>query len=584
MAYLDEAGLAYYDGKIKDWMVSDAEVTAAGSTAGRTLPERFADVVNVKDFGAKGDGVTDDTAAFQAAAAVANGRHVFVPQGSVKLSESVSGKFFSDGEVTFTGYPIAVDVVTKDLSLKDNPIFAHLYSFTDIDESYGFLCQGIARSGDYLFIPTNQSGHNLTRLYKIDTTNKTRTYVNLASGKHFGSITIYNNKLYIVDNSSPSNIYVYNFDLTLNTIISLDFYLACIAYDEKRDCFWFLTSNGSSISMSQYSTSLESTEYSFTLPDNAYYAVVQDFCVYDGMFYFTRSHTWLESAIIFVTDVEGNIKKTYFLDDSFGEIEGLYLTSGHGLDVACNGTKKNISIYNADVFNDVLLTKPESPFRNIGGLRAVGNYKPLFYIYADASYSGNDSDGSSAKPFKSLVEAFDYVVVRNAKAQTGVVLSITGDFSSEEAITVYGFNGSLFVLGESTSTTKVNSLNFESCDYIQLSNIDFKCSPPASTGMGVAVTNCAVVDLRALSFSPSTKLATACFNAMRSVVYFVASCTFTNAVNGVRLYQSIASIGVDNTYTSCDISVMAYYSLIYGTADRMSTVTSSGSSVKLTAS
>ena len=42
-------------------------VRALGSTTSRTLSARFADTVNVKDFGAVGDGVADDTSAIQAA-------------------------------------------------------------------------------------------------------------------------------------------------------------------------------------------------------------------------------------------------------------------------------------------------------------------------------------------------------------------------------------------------------------------------------------------------------------------------------------------------------------------------------------
>jgi hypothetical protein len=58
-------------------------VTATGSTTARTLANRFADVVNVKDFGAVGDGVTNDRAAIQLAidSIGSAGGTVFIPNG-----------------------------------------------------------------------------------------------------------------------------------------------------------------------------------------------------------------------------------------------------------------------------------------------------------------------------------------------------------------------------------------------------------------------------------------------------------------------------------------------------------------------
>lgn len=70
--------------------ISNRVVKASGSTKLRTLGERFADVVNVKDFGAVGDGVHDDTAAIQAACD-SGSKHVFFPAGDYLLtSKSVS--------------------------------------------------------------------------------------------------------------------------------------------------------------------------------------------------------------------------------------------------------------------------------------------------------------------------------------------------------------------------------------------------------------------------------------------------------------------------------------------------------------
>src|SRR5512146_739088 len=63
----------------------DAEIVASGARTSRTLPEWFADEIKVKATGAACDGVTDDSAAFARAMALAEARGggtVVMPEGT----------------------------------------------------------------------------------------------------------------------------------------------------------------------------------------------------------------------------------------------------------------------------------------------------------------------------------------------------------------------------------------------------------------------------------------------------------------------------------------------------------------------
>lgn len=76
---------------------------AIGSSINRTAQQKMAEIPSVKDFGATGDGVTNDAPAFAAAWAATSPQAVYVPAGSYAITGSVTGKFFSFGAVTVVG-------------------------------------------------------------------------------------------------------------------------------------------------------------------------------------------------------------------------------------------------------------------------------------------------------------------------------------------------------------------------------------------------------------------------------------------------------------------------------------------------
>jgi hypothetical protein len=89
---------------------SSSTALATGSTTARTLANRFADVVNVLDFGAVGDGVTDDTAAIQAAFNSSKDS-IYFPEGLYKITANLArsgntqiiGQGLNSSKIIFSG-------------------------------------------------------------------------------------------------------------------------------------------------------------------------------------------------------------------------------------------------------------------------------------------------------------------------------------------------------------------------------------------------------------------------------------------------------------------------------------------------
>lgn len=71
--------------------ISQSPVISTGTTEPRDLSDRFSDCLNVRDFGARGDGITDDTEAIQKAinVSVIKKASCFIPSGDYLISKDI---------------------------------------------------------------------------------------------------------------------------------------------------------------------------------------------------------------------------------------------------------------------------------------------------------------------------------------------------------------------------------------------------------------------------------------------------------------------------------------------------------------
>ncbi|MEM6372519.1 MAG: glycosyl hydrolase family 28-related protein [Pseudomonadota bacterium] len=121
--------------RIDDIVIEDASSIFLGDVVS---------TVDVRDFGAVGDGVTDDSDAFDAANAAANGRTILVPEGTFRLEKDVA----FDHLVKFEGQ-LSMPVDKMLLLRKSYDVPTYIEAFGDEGEAFRKAFQALLNSSDH---------------------------------------------------------------------------------------------------------------------------------------------------------------------------------------------------------------------------------------------------------------------------------------------------------------------------------------------------------------------------------------------------------------------------------------------------
>ncbi len=101
-------------------------------------------MVDVRDFGAIGDGSTDDSAAFEAADAAANGRLVLVSEGNYRLANDVT----IENHIRFEG-TVTQPRAKRFILRKDYHLQAYIDAFGDEEEAFKKAFQALMNFADH---------------------------------------------------------------------------------------------------------------------------------------------------------------------------------------------------------------------------------------------------------------------------------------------------------------------------------------------------------------------------------------------------------------------------------------------------
>ena len=100
------------------WPINKARVTATGTASARSLADRFADNVNPLNYGAVGNGTTNDTNAFAALENAHTGKMVDLLGRNYRVSTSPTGNMYYNGHFVVSGTaldPVSVSITNNQI-------------------------------------------------------------------------------------------------------------------------------------------------------------------------------------------------------------------------------------------------------------------------------------------------------------------------------------------------------------------------------------------------------------------------------------------------------------------------------------
>lgn len=559
-------------------------VVASGATQPRYMSDHFADMLSVKDFGAKGNGSADDKTALQGISGATDTKSPkLFPVGLYKSSND-DGKLVSPKaylkNTNIDGYAKA-DITRPIIThfLRDRPSFS----------CYGL--NGAACDGTFLYYIINSDAYD---------TYQTVQKVNLSTGAvvatlqhsdlgHANSMTCDETYLYVAPGDADDP-YIHKLSkTTLETVANIDIsgtcvggYCGCMGYNPDDGRFYLR--NGKYVSVYNGSFSFI-TKFQIKVGgfDDISYNT-HALCFFEGSMYglvvgMLSAESRGDNLREFVNYIvkynsDGQYEKAWQLD-IMEEAESLTVYNGMFLIGLNSKATEQYDFFTVEFLQDRLY--PASSI-NLIDKRAMDydvgkRVDRYFYVQKDSSTKLVGS-GKKTDPFTNLSEAiFEIKKLASRHEWNHFVVYVSGVFT-DEFIILKDIPSFVTLSVESGNSATFGRVRVQNCKKIQIdSPINISLALSSASTIGLEVIDSVVRFGCSITATGSTTSTTYGVQASRSTVITGSACTITGFSQGVNLNQNSFLYSFSSnkiTFTNCTENIVCRQGFVYVDSDILS--------------